>query len=85
MHVEVTVNTCTFTDVFTVITTKDQLGGIYNSYSTGGERFMVVVDKPHASSGYTLRLSLFSAINPWHWAITILTLCTKYCSHKTEL
>ena len=29
-HVEVTVNTCTCTDVFTVITTKDQSGGMYN-------------------------------------------------------
>ena len=35
-------NTCTCTDVFTVITTKDQSGGIYNSYSTGGQGFMAV-------------------------------------------
>ena len=29
-NIEVTVNTCTCTAVFTVITTKDQSGGIYN-------------------------------------------------------
>ena len=45
-NVEVTVNTCTCTDVFTVITTKDQSGRIYNSYSTGGLGFMAVVNKP---------------------------------------
>ena len=28
-NVEVTVNTCTCTDVFTITTTKDQSGGIY--------------------------------------------------------
>ena len=39
-NVEVTVNTCTCTDV---ITTKDQSGGIY---STGGQGFMAVVSKP---------------------------------------
>ena len=44
--VTVTVNTCTCTDVFTIITTKDQSGGIYNSYSTGGQGFMAVVNKP---------------------------------------
>ena len=38
--------TCTCTDVFTVITTKDQSGGIYNNYSTGGQGFMAVVNKP---------------------------------------
>ena len=44
---KVNVNTCTCTDVFTIITTKDQSGGIYNSYSTGGQGFMAVVNKPH--------------------------------------
>ena len=44
--IEVTVNTCTYADVFTVITTKDQSGGIYNNYSTGGQGFMAVVNKP---------------------------------------
>ena len=34
-NIEVTANTCTCTDVFTVITTKDESGGIYNSHSTG--------------------------------------------------
>ena len=34
-NIEVTVNTCTCTEVFTVITTTDQSGGIYNSYNTG--------------------------------------------------
>ena len=45
-NVEVTVNTCTCTNTFTVITTKDQSGGIYNSYSTGGQGFTAVVNKP---------------------------------------
>ena len=45
-NIEVTVNTCTCTDVFTIITTRDQSGGIYNSYSTGGQGFMAVVNKP---------------------------------------
>ena len=43
-NIEVAVNTCTCTDV---ITTKDQSGGIYNSYSTGGQRFKATVNKPH--------------------------------------
>ena len=45
-NIEVTGNIRTCTDVFTIITTKDQSGGIYNSYSTGGQRFMAVVNKP---------------------------------------
>ena len=45
-NIEVTVNTCTCTDVFTIITTKDQSGGIYNNYSPGGQGFMAVVNKP---------------------------------------
>ena len=45
-NIEVTVNTCTCTDVFTIITTKDQSDGIYNNYSTGDQGFMVVVNKP---------------------------------------
>ena len=45
-NIEVTVNTCTCTDVFTIITTKGQSGGIYNNYSTGGQGFMAVVNKP---------------------------------------
>ena len=53
-NIEVTVNTCTCTDVFTVIT-KAQSGGTYNSYSTGGQGFMV-------GSKQTLSaLSLFTA------------------------
>ena len=62
--------TCTELDLLTVITTKDQSGEIYNNYSTGGQRFMAVVNKP-LSSGYALGLGLFTAINPWHCAITI--------------
>ena len=58
----VEVNTCTCTDVFTVLATKDQSGGIYNSYSTGGQGFMDVLNKT-SSSGYTLGLGLFTAIN----------------------
>ena len=45
-NTEVTVNTCTCTDVFTIIKTKDQSGGIYNIYSTGGQGFMASVNKP---------------------------------------
>ena len=50
-----------------VTTTKDQSGGIYNSYITGGQGFMAV-SKQTSSSGYALRLNLFTAINPWHYA-----------------
>ena len=64
-NIEVTVNTYTCTDVFTIITTKDQSGGISNNYSTGGQGFMAV-SKQTSSSGYALGLSLFTAINPWH-------------------
>ena len=47
-NIEVTINTCTCTDVLTVITTKDQSGGIYmyNNYGTGGQGFMDVLNKP---------------------------------------
>ena len=45
--VKITVNTCTCTDVFTITTTNDKSGGIYNNYSTGGQEFMAVVNKPH--------------------------------------
>ena len=31
-----------YTDVFTIITTKDQSGGMYNSFSTGGQGFIAV-------------------------------------------
>ena len=51
-NIEVTVNTCTCTDVFTIITTKDQSGGIYNNYSTGGQGFMAVVNQPHPLGCY---------------------------------
>ena len=44
-NVQVTVNTCTCTDLFTIITTKDQSGGICNSYSTGGQG-LAAVNKP---------------------------------------
>ena len=37
-----------------MFTVKDQSGGIYNSYSTGGQEFMAVVSKPTSSSGYVL-------------------------------
>ena len=70
-NIEVTVNTCTCTDVFTIITTKDKSGVMYNNYSTGGQGFMAVVNKLTSSSGYPLGLSLFTAIHPWHCAITI--------------
>ena len=45
-NVEVTVRICTCTDVFTVITTKNQSGERYSSYSTSGQGFMVAVNKP---------------------------------------
>ena len=49
-----------------VITTKDKSGGMYDSYSTGGQGFMAV-SKQTSSSSYTLRLCLFT---PWHCAVT---------------
>ena len=45
-NVEVTVNVFTCTDVYTVITTKDQSGG-YVIVTSGGQGFMAVVNKPH--------------------------------------
>ena len=45
-NIEVTVSTCTCTDVFIIITTKNQSGGMYNSYSTGGQGFMAALNKP---------------------------------------
>ena len=45
-NIEVTVNTCTCKYVFTIVTTKDQSGGIYNNYSIGGQGFMALVNKP---------------------------------------
>ena len=41
-NIEVTLNTC----MFTVIMIKGQSGGIYNSYSTSGQEFMAIVNKP---------------------------------------
>ena len=41
-NIEVTVNTY----MFTVITIKGQSGGIYSSYSTSGQEFMAIVNKP---------------------------------------
>ena len=68
-----TVNTCTCIDVFTIITTNDQSvhGILYSSYSTGDQGFKTVVNKPCPWAIYTLGLSLFTAINPWCHAITI--------------
>ena len=61
---EVTVNTCTCTDVFAIITTKNQSGGIYNNYSTGGQG-IYGNSKQTSSLGYILGLGLFIATNPW--------------------
>ena len=63
VNTEVTVNTCTCTDLFAVITTKDQSDGVYNSYSTGGHGLMAVC-KQTSSLGYALGLNLFTTINP---------------------
>ena len=57
---QVTVNSCTCTDV----------RPIRWSYSSGGQGFMAV-SKQTSSSGYVLRLCLFTAINPWQHAVTI--------------
>ena len=65
-NIEVILNACTCTDVFTLVTTKDQSGGIYNSYSTGGHR-LTALNKQALSSDCSLGLSLFTAINPWHY------------------
>ena len=72
-NVQVAVNTCTCTGVFTVITTKDQPSGIYNSYNTGGQGLWAV-SKQTSSSDYALGLSLLTTINPWHCAITVTKL-----------
>ena len=70
-NIEVTVNTCTCTDVFTMITTKDQSGGIYNTYSPARWPGIYGYSKQSSSLGYALGLGLLTAINPWHCAITI--------------
>ena len=72
-NIEVTVNTCTCTELFTIITTKNQSGGVYNSYSTGGQGFMAV-SKHTSSLGYAFGLSLFTA---WHCAFAnnALSMC----------
>ena len=51
--------------MFTIMTTKDRSGGIYNNYSTGGQGFTTVVSKPRPWA-HALGLSLFTAINLWH-------------------
>ena len=56
-----TVNTCTCIEVFTIITAKDQSGGIYNGHSTGWSG-IYAYSKQTSSSGYTLELCLFTAI-----------------------
>ena len=48
---EVTVNTCTCTDVFTTITTEDQSGGVY---STGDQGFMAVSKQTLSSDSVCL-------------------------------
>ena len=53
-NIEVILNICTCTDVFTIITTKDQSGGIYSSYSTGGHR-LTGVNKQTLSSDCALQ------------------------------
>ena len=52
-----TVNTCTRADVFTVVTTKDQPGGRYNSHNTDGQGFMTTVNKPRPQA--TCKVLLF--------------------------
>ena len=39
----------------------------------------MAVSKQTLSSGYALRLGLFTAINPWHCAITITYLAYVFC------
>ena len=67
-NIKVTVNTCTCTDLFTIISTKNQSGGIYNSYSTGGQEFMAV-SKHTSSLGFILGLCL------WTRSVYCLALC----------
>ena len=67
-NIKVTVNTCTCTDLFTIIATKNQSGGIYNSYSTGGQEFMAV-SKHTSSLGFILGLCL------WTQSVYCLALC----------
>ena len=59
--IEFVVNTCTCTDVFTILTSKNQSGGIY----------IYGFSKQTSSLGYAYRLSLFTVIYPWYCAIPI--------------
>ena len=72
-HFAVTVNN---KDVFTVITTNDQSGGIYNNYSTGGQGFIALVNKPHPRATPADSVCLLP-YNPGTCAITI-TYVTSY-------
>ena len=57
-------NACTCTEVFTVITTKDQSGawGVIIIYIAKLARDLwLLVNKPYRSLGYAFRLSLFTA------------------------
>ena len=50
------------------------LRALNNSYSTGGQGFMAVVNKP-CSQANALRLGLFTAINPRHCVINNVSIC----------
>ena len=72
---EVTVNICTCTAVFTVITTTDQSGGIYNSCSTVTKWSGI-----YSCCKQTSSLDYAPGTGPWHCAITI-----TYRLHVTSL
>ena len=58
-NIEVTVNTCTCTDVFTIITTKDQSGGILASFPGGRRKSAWYILFAHAcnySKGHVVEL-----------------------------
>ena len=79
-NVEVTVNTCTCTDVLT-ITTKDQSGGIYNNYSTDGQGFMGVVNKLCHQAMHSPQTQSFiplSIVLPIHGVVIYISLLEGY-------
>ena len=82
---EVTVNTCKCTDVFT---TRDQSGGIYNSYITDGQGFMAVSKKNLVLGPCPQTWSVYchKSLAPWPlesgWLSTLNPRLSRYLLHN---
>ena len=74
---------CCDSKMFTVITTKDQSGGIYNNYSTGGQEFMAILNKPRPRATPSDSVCLLPYI-PGTCAITITYVTRKHIRYITS-